>query len=76
MAVITDNMRILVMRTNIETLSQKDQVLEKLLALPQVKDASVDMEDIDRVLRVVGDMLEHELIDLVSAQDITCSELE
>lgn len=45
---------ILVFATNVITINQMNEVLVNLLMHPGVKQANFDLEDIDRVLRVVS----------------------
>jgi len=45
---------ILVFATNVITIDQMNEVLVTLLMHPRVKQANFDLEDIDKVLRVVS----------------------
>lgn len=45
---------ILVFATNVVTINQMNEVLTSLLMHPGVKQANFDLEDIDKVLRVVS----------------------
>ena len=74
----TDHLaHILVFKTNIETWEQKQKVLESFMAQDHVAEASVDMEDIDRVLRIVSHRLKStEIIITLNEQGFSCEELE
>jgi hypothetical protein len=74
----TDHLaHILVFKTNIETPEQKQKLLESLTSHEHVAEASVDMEDVDKVLRIVSHELRpKEIITKVNQQGFFCEELD
>lgn len=74
---MTENLtHILVFRTNINTESDKLRVREFLSAQHLVEDWNVDMDDIDRVLRIVSHELSAEdIIRLINQIGYQCQEL-
>ena len=75
---MTENLtHILIFRTNIDTETDKQRIKELMDILPAVECWSVDMDDIDRVLRVVSHTLTMEqLIHLINKAGYQCQELE
>lgn len=70
-------MHVLVFKTNITQSHEKERVGSWLTGIPHVTDWSVDVEDIDRVLRVVSHHPCHqEIINTVTGLGYECSELE
>lgn len=68
---------ILVFRTNISSQEQKESAKLVLDAIDHIEEWSVDMEDVDRVLRVVSrDPNSTEIIDKLTNAGHVCSELE
>jgi len=66
---------ILVFCTSIDSIEKKREVLDYLQAHTRIQEASVDLEDIDKVLRVVTDLCTDEIADLLFLIGITCTEL-
>ena len=75
---MSDNFtHVLIFKTNIHTEEDKSRIKEFLNAHSSVEEASVDIEDVDRVLRVVSYYLKPaEVISLVKENGINCEELE
>jgi hypothetical protein len=75
---MTENLtNILVFKTNIDTEADKMRVSEFLINQTLVEDWNVDIEDIDRVLRIVSYELSPEnIIELISGLGYQCVELE
>jgi cell fate (sporulation/competence/biofilm development) regulator YmcA (YheA/YmcA/DUF963 family) len=72
-----DLTHVLVFRTNIGTEIEKQKVKQLLESHPLVEESSVDMEDVDRVLRVVSKHLHpEEIINLIKNGGFECHELE
>ncbi|WP_277903993.1 hypothetical protein [Galbibacter pacificus] len=66
-------LEILVFATNIFSTEQINKVLEKLLTHPGVKQANFDLEDIDKILRVVScGITEREVEEVLQNQNIHC----
>lgn len=76
--VMTENSaQILVFRTSVYTEQGKFRVKEALEGLPQIEEWNVDMEDVDRVLRVVShETSPEEIISRLKAAGIDCCELD
>jgi hypothetical protein len=74
---MTENLtHILVFRTNINTESDKLRVREFLSAQNLVEDWNVDMDDIDRVLRIVShELCAEDIIRLINKIGYQCQEL-
>lgn len=71
-----DPERIMVFKTNLQTHEQKLRLLRRLIEVSGVQDASLDLEDCDRVLRIVSCEVEkHEVIEIVNLQGYSCEEL-
>ena len=69
--------RVLVFKTNIHTLSDKVCISTVLDPVPQIADWNVDLEDIDRVLRIVSDTVNTgEIIAMVGKAGYHCQELD
>lgn len=75
---MTENLtHILVFRTNINTETDKLRVREFLSGQLLVEDWSVDMDDIDRVLRVVShDLHPEDVVGLLNTIGYQCQELQ
>lgn len=68
---------IFVFKTNINTLYDKLVVKEVLTARLQIEEWSVDLQDCDRVLRVVTPCnTPNEIIELITETGYECHELE
>jgi len=66
---------VLVFKTNIGA-DDKERILTLLQAQNFVKEASIDLEDCDRVLRIVGDdVTTNRIIDLITEEGFICEEL-
>ena len=77
MTATENSTHILIFRTNINTNTDKLRVKAAIGALPHIKDWSVDMDDIDRVLRVVSHTPQPEqIILLINQAGYQCHELE
>jgi hypothetical protein len=69
-------MQILVFRTNIASTAQKEFLISFLRGQIKVDEINIDMEDVDKVLRVVSDSATCEqIISLLRAQGFFCEEL-
>ena len=67
--------QVLVFKTNIG-INDKERVLDYLRAQNFIRDVSIDTEDCDCVLRVVGEELQNDvIINLVKSQGFHCEEL-
>lgn len=75
--VMTENLaHILVFKTNIDTDMDKHLIGAALSPVKEIEEWSVDMEDIDRVLRVVSyDLRPEEIIKTINAIGFSCQEL-
>lgn len=68
--------QILIFKTNIQTCEQKEMIGALLDKHTQIVSWTIDQEDEDCVLRVVGlEISIHEVVALVNAQHMACSEL-
>jgi hypothetical protein len=77
MTMTEDLTHILIFRTNINTESDKLRIKELMDPLPAIEGWNIDMDDIDRVLRVVSHTLKTEqLIELINKAGYECRELE
>ena len=77
MTMTEDLTHILIFRTNINTESDKRRVAEFFEAQALVKEWNVDMDDIDRVLRIVSqDLRAREIIEQINRIGYQCQELE
>lgn len=74
----TENLtHILIFRTNINTPADRDGVLRIMEAHPAIEEWSVDLDDIDRVLRVVSHSATPEqIINLINKAGYQCRELD
>ncbi|MDR3713191.1 MAG: hypothetical protein P4L51_10280 [Puia sp.] len=73
----TETNHILIFRTNILTPADKLAVQHALDGHPQIEKWTVDLDDIDRVLRIVSRTLCcEEIVRLVSGHGYQCTELE
>ncbi len=68
--------QVLVFRTSIQTLEEKQKILSALTSAAEMEEVSIDFEDVDKVLRVVTDEQPHFFINLLQTLDIRCSELD
>ena len=70
-------MNILVLKTNIDNAQKLASVNNSFTKIPEINYWSVDMEDIDNVLRIetFGDLLESNIIDLLSEINVYCQDL-
>ncbi|WP_335964551.1 hypothetical protein [Galbibacter sp. PAP.153] len=72
----TASLEILVFATNIFSTDQMNIILEKLLTHPGVKQANFDLEDVDKVLRVVScGISESEVEKILQHQYVYCKAL-
>jgi hypothetical protein len=70
-------MEVLVFKTNVEEQSEVSKLYSLLMSFADIKQVTVDMEDRDRVLRIVGDNPSASLIkSLVRSLGLACSELD
>ncbi len=68
---------ILIFRTNISSALQKENLKAILNAMDHIEDWSVDMEDVDRVLRIVSRQPNtNEIISKLTNAGYECSELD
>jgi hypothetical protein len=68
--------QVLVFKTNIEA-EQKPRMLELLRAENFIHDVSIDVEDCDRVLRIVGDDVQSEqIVKMVTNEGFYCEVLD
>jgi hypothetical protein len=68
---------ILVFKTNISSHSQKDSAKNVLDSIDHIEEWSIDMEDVDRVLRVVSRQPNsNEIINKLTNAGHECSELD
>jgi len=71
-------MNILVFKTNIDTNKKFNYVGQILNNIPQIRQWSVDLEDIDKVLRIEAEgveLTELDVIELLNREYIVCEEL-
>jgi len=68
--------QVLVFRTSIQTLKEKQKILNALTREEEIEEVSIDFEDVDKVLRVVTDVQPQLFINLLQPLDIRCSELD
>lgn len=72
-----DLTHILIFKTNINTEADKLRIQELVTGLPLVEDLSIDIDDIDRVLRVVShEMKAQQIINLINNAGYKCQELD
>ncbi len=70
-------MEVLVFKTNVTDQSEVNQVLSLLTTFANIQQVSVDLDDCDKVLRIVGtDPSPTHIELLVSSLGLSCSELE
>lgn len=76
--VMTENLaHILVFKTNIHTDMDKHRIEAALSEMKHIEEWSVDMEDIDRVLRVVSfELCPEEIISFIRSVGFECQELD
>ena len=68
---------VLVFATNIETENDKQKISNILDGNTEIQQWTLDLEDIDRVLRIVSDTLsEEQIITLLDNKNFNCSALE
>jgi hypothetical protein len=77
-AVLNNGMdHIFVFRTNVVSSEEKTALLQKMLAELELEEASIDLEDCDKVLRIVTKKYSAtELINNVNRYGFACAELE
>ncbi|GAA3605944.1 hypothetical protein Q4Q39_11475 [Flavivirga amylovorans] len=70
-------MNILVFKTDIDNPHKLALINNSFAKIPEINHWSVDMEDIDNVLRVEtsGDILESNIIDLLNKVHVYCQDL-
>jgi len=72
----TNPNHILIFKTNIQTKTQKRRLLGLLATHSGIQQCSLDLSDIDRVLRIVSARLTHQqIISIVRQQGFDCAEL-
>jgi len=77
MTMTEDLTHILIFRTNINTEADKLRIKELMDTLPGIECWNVDMDDIDRVLRIVSHTFTtSQVIALVKQNGYQCQELE
>jgi hypothetical protein len=68
---------ILVLKTNVMDTETKERLIEKFRSMANVKEVSIDLEDVDKVLRIVSEELTiEETIKIVAGHGCTCEELK
>lgn len=72
------NIRIHVFRTNIETKADVNFLKKTFSSDPKIKQWSIDLEDIDNVLRIEAsrNLNKQDIIEKVTSQGFYCEELE
>ncbi len=75
---MTENLtNILVFKTNIHTEADKKRVSEFFVHQTLVEDWNVDMDDIDRVLRIVSyELRPGDVVEMITGLGYQCAELE
>ena len=70
-------MKTFIFKTNINSRYEVDEIKPLLNNQPIISRWSVDMQDVDRVLKIVTkeDTCEHVFIDLVTSRGYACEEL-
>ena len=69
--------QILIFKTNIETECDKLRIQNALNAHDEIQQCNIDLNDIDRVLRIVTDSLTAEqIITIINHNGFECAELE
>ena len=72
----TNSNTIFIFATNIKTERDKAIISAVLNDTPEIEQWSIDLEDIDSVLRIVSPTLNAEkIIQIIKEQDFKCSEL-
>jgi hypothetical protein len=67
---------ILIFKTNIRTKIQKQKLLGVLAAHSGIQQCTIDLSDVDRVLRIVSACLTHQqIISLIQQYGFDCAEL-
>ncbi len=70
-------MEILILKTNINSKSDFIPVKDFLRYFYDIKDCSIDLEDIDKVVRITGNNLDlNEVISRVNGLGFQCEELQ
>ncbi len=70
-------MEVLVFKTSVAEQSEVNKLYSLLMGFADIKQVTVDLDDRDRVLRIVGDNPSASLIkSLVRSLGVSCSELE
>lgn len=72
------NIRIHVFKTNIETEEDVNHIKKSLDSNHKISQWSVDLEDIDRVLRIEAskNLSENDIIDMIKSKGFYCRDLE
>jgi hypothetical protein len=74
--IISEPQNVMVFRTNITTKTEAKKLLS-LINKKEIIKWSIDLEDHDRVLRVVSDNFSSEkIVDLAKTKGLECAELE
>lgn len=69
-------MEIAIMKTDISTREDFRRVRNRLLRIYSIRECTIDLEDIDKVVRVVGDKIKtNTLVDKIKSYGYLCEEL-
>lgn len=68
--------QILVFKTSVETVEEKKVLLEQLSTHPFIQEASIDLEDVDKVLRIITAQDLNATLQLLETLGANCSELD
>ena len=64
-------------KTDVQTEYDKNRLIALLLDREQIEDCSIDLDDIDSVLRVISSKLSgRQITELINQQGFSCTELE
>lgn len=68
---------VFVFKTDVQTEYDKNRLIALLLDREQIEDCSIDLDDIDSVLRVISSKLSgRQITELINQQGFSCTELE
>jgi hypothetical protein len=69
-------MELLILRTNIKSSDDFNSMKDSLINLYQINDCTIDLEDYERVVRVIGkNIRKHEIISGINELGFECEEL-
>ena len=69
-------MKIAIMKTDINTREDFRRLRNKLLRIYSVRECTIDLEDVDKVVRVVGDKIKTEtVVNKIKSFGFLCEEL-